>query len=197
LDGQAFVFQRNQGGVDNWGLVKKLTASDAATFPGQRFGSYVGISQPTIVVGAAFGDEIGFNSGAAFVFGRNMGGIDNWGEIEKLTVTDGGEFGSSVDISGDTLVSGATRDADNGSNSGAAYIFQEECNLPTSGIFIVTFDCTMIQSKVAPGNIIVQNNAVITIQDGVTLTIALGNNITIEFGSGVLIKDGGNLQVNS
>src|SRR5581483_1011627 len=102
--------------------VKKLSTSDAAA--NDLIGIAVGISFDTVVVGA-----IGKNSftGASYIFGRNQGGADNWGQAQKLTASDpatGDEFGIAVAISGDTVVVGA-----DGKNSftGAAYIFTTTC----------------------------------------------------------------------
>jgi hypothetical protein len=50
------------------------------------------------------------NSGAAYVFGRDQGGVDNWGQITKINVADGtpgDHFGNSVSIDGNTLIVGA------------------------------------------------------------------------------------------
>src|SRR5207253_2576706 len=115
--GAAYVYSRNQGGVDNWGEVKKLTASDGAS-PDQ-FGISVAISGDTIVVGAYNKNS---STGAAYVYSRNQGGVDNWGEVKKLTASDAhgfDEFGVSVAISGDTIVVGAPN---KNSVTGAAYV---------------------------------------------------------------------------
>ena len=48
--GAAFVFERNQGGADNWGHTKKITAAAGAA--SDRFGNSVSISGDTVVVGA-------------------------------------------------------------------------------------------------------------------------------------------------
>ncbi len=127
--GAAYVFARNHGGADNWGQVKKLTASDGDW--NDYFGFSVSISEDTAVVGAQ-GAEIGGNSrqGAVYVFARDQGGADNWGQVKKLTAFDGAadnSFGGSVSISGDanTLVVGARGAAIGGNNSqGAAYVFE-------------------------------------------------------------------------
>jgi hypothetical protein len=122
--GSAYIFSRNRDGVDNWGEVKKLTASDAAE--GDHFGVSVAISGDTVVVGAHGNDDAGTNSGSAYIFSRNSGGADNWGEVKKLTASDAAEgdlFGYSVAISGDTVVVGAYFSDDAGSESGSAYIF--------------------------------------------------------------------------
>jgi len=127
--GSAYVFERNQGGSDNWGQLTKLTPSDAAA--GDYFGASVAISGDTIVVGARYDDDNGADSGSAYVFARNQGGADNWGQLSKLTASDGAAddwFAFPVAISGDTLVVGAPGDDDNGSQSGSAYVFELPCD---------------------------------------------------------------------
>ncbi len=117
--GAAYVFERNQGGADNWGEVKKLTASDGAQ--DDLFGQSVSISGDTIVVGANRNDSL---RGSAHVFERNQGGADNWGEVTKLTASDGEAndlFGQAVSICGDTIIVGAAGDD---SSRGAAYVFE-------------------------------------------------------------------------
>ena len=111
--GSAYVFEWDSGGNGNWGEVKKLTASDGAA--GDGFGTFTGvaISDNTIVVGAPGVDNL---RGAAYVFQRNRGGADNWGEVTKLTASPRGVndlFGVSVGISGDSVVVG------NGNERGA------------------------------------------------------------------------------
>ena len=105
--GSAYVFERNQGGADQWGQVNKLTASDGLAV--DLFGNSVGISGDTAVIGAYHDD----NQGSAYVFERNQGGADQWGQVKKLTASDratGDRFGWSVAISGDTAVVGAELD---------------------------------------------------------------------------------------
>ncbi len=84
------------------------------------------------MVGANWNDDAGpdSSSGSAYIFERNSdgaGGIsaNKWGEVDKLTASDaaaGDIFGSSVSISGDTIVVGAFLD-DGPMDSGSAYIF--------------------------------------------------------------------------
>ena len=116
--GAAYVFRRDQGGAGIWGEVTKLTASDAQA--GDFFGNSVAISGDTVVVGAyeegtgtvgAFEEGAGgISAGAAYVFQRDQGGADNWGEVKKLAASDTqafDQFGISVAVSGDTAVVGA------------------------------------------------------------------------------------------
>ena len=125
--GAAYVFARNSGGADGWGQVKELTASDGAKNDG--FGNSVSVEGDTVVVGAA-GKDVGTNlsQGGAYVFARNSGGANNWGEVKILTASDGGAqdlFGWSVSIDGDTAVVGAFNKTVGGNGSqGGAYVFE-------------------------------------------------------------------------
>ena len=117
--GSAYVFQRS-GTV--WTEQAKLLASDGAA--NDEFGCTVAISSDTVVVGAQFHGKSDSLVGAAYVFQRNG---TAWIEKAKLLASDGAEsdiFGSSVTISGDTIVVGAARGDGATTDSGSAYIFQ-------------------------------------------------------------------------
>ena len=122
--GAAYVFYRDQGGADNWGQIAKLTASDAAD--SDHFGNSVAISGDYVVVGVYHEDGGGTDYGAAYVYGRNHGGDDSWGQMAKLTASDaadGDEFGCSVSISGDLAAVGAMYEDGEGTDQGAVYIY--------------------------------------------------------------------------
>ncbi|HIF64153.1 MAG TPA: DUF4215 domain-containing protein [Deltaproteobacteria bacterium] len=121
--GSAYVYQRDEGGVNNWGQLTKLVALDAAA--SAYFGYSVAISSDTAVVGAD-GDDL---SGSAYVYQRDEGGLNNWGQLAKLTASDaiaGGHFGWSVAASADTVIVGAFGAADAGASSGSAYLYQQD-----------------------------------------------------------------------
>ena len=126
--GAAYIFQRDQGGAENWGEVKKLTASDAQ--PGDFFGAGVAVVGDTAVVGAWGEDSRGDQTGAAYVFRRDSGGADNWGDVQKLTASDPQRdyrFGWSVAVSGETAVVGRFHiNIFAVSDPGAAYVFRRE-----------------------------------------------------------------------
>ena len=125
--GGAYVFYRDQGGPDTWGEVTKLTASDSEFE--DWFGFSVAIDGDSILVGAQWADGAETNSGAAYIFERDTGGLDNWGEVVILTASDTSEdahFGHAVAISGETVIVGATGDSGAGLKSGAAYIFSRD-----------------------------------------------------------------------
>ena len=110
----------------------KLTADDGAD--DDEFGYSVAIDGNTAVVGAPGSNS---NAGAAYVFvfteaDDDDGGV--WSQVAKLTASDGAstdEFGYSVAVDGDIIVVGAPykdyddpdNDANDVSNSGAAYVF--------------------------------------------------------------------------
>ena len=111
--GAAYVFQRDARGGYDWIEVKKLTASDSA--PGAHFGQSVAISGDTIVVGAESDAGMGDESGSAYIFERDWGGDDNWGQRKKLNASDQtnwDHFGWSVAIDGEHVVIGMYGDDD-------------------------------------------------------------------------------------
>ena len=112
--GLCFYTHRNCIGLEQ----AKLTASDGAA--NDHFGVSVAIAGDTIVVGAYGDDDSGSDSGSAYVFTRTG---TTWTEQTKLTASDGAagdQFGTSVAITGDTIVVGADLDD---TASGSAYVF--------------------------------------------------------------------------
>lgn len=91
--GAAYVF-RFDG--TRWSEIAKLVPGDGTA--DDAFGASVGISGDTVVVGTP-------TRNAVYVFERNLGGRDSWGQLVKLESPSAGPgFGQDVSISGDTLV---------------------------------------------------------------------------------------------
>lgn len=125
--GSAYIFQRDEGGSNNWGEVKRLVASDGAS--NDSFGQSVGIFGDIAIVAAYTDDDGGDNSGSVYIFRKDEGGVNNWGEVKKLIASDditGDLFGGSVAISDNKVIVGATGNDDNGAKSGSAYIFSQD-----------------------------------------------------------------------
>ncbi len=143
--GAAYIFYRNEGGKENWGLVKKIVGVGLNDrIQGDQFGVSVAIHKNIIVVGAQKHDfdENGADSikdaGAAYVFARDEGGTNNWGFIKKIVGSgingrlENDEFGYSVSVSQDVIIVGASgQDYDeNGAtqvnNTGAVFVFLKD-----------------------------------------------------------------------
>ena len=128
--GSAYVFVEPDGGwAGSLTPDAKLTAFDGAA--SDSFGFSVAVSGDTVVVGRTFRDGDATDSGSAYVFVEPGGGwTGSLTEDAKLTASDGvarDQFGSSVAISGDTVVVGAFGDDDNGNSTltGSVYVFVE------------------------------------------------------------------------
>ena len=133
--GSAYVFVRS--GVV-WSEEQKLVPLDSAA--DDRFGSAVSISGDTAVIGARWDDDNGGNAGSAYVFTRS-GGV--WTEQQELFSSDGSAnawFGSAVSIDGDAVLVGNWHASDNGSDSGAAYLFVRSGGVWTEQDKIVASD---------------------------------------------------------
>lgn len=116
--GSAYVFVRSGGA---WNQQAKLLPSDGAD--GDSFGGSVAVSGDAALIGAAWDDHLGFNSGSAYSFVRSGA---TWTEQAKLLAGDGAPedgLGYSVALSGDTAAIGAWKDDDMGLDSGSTYIF--------------------------------------------------------------------------
>ena len=96
---------------------------------GGRFGFSVSLSNAIGLIGASSTNGQGTSSGSAYVY-RNLDSASGLiAESAKLVASDATEsvesrFGEEVSISGNIGVVGALGDDENGSNSGAAYVFR-------------------------------------------------------------------------
>jgi hypothetical protein len=98
----------------------KLTASNGSG--GDYLAYCVAVSKNNIVAGAHQDDDMGNDSGSAYVY--RWGGTD-YTEYQ-LTASDGYDydnFGRSVAISGENVLVGASENDDAGNSSGAAYLY--------------------------------------------------------------------------
>ena len=130
IDGDTIVIGAN-GKDDNTGAVYVLRASDGkqlATLTADdgasadNFGVSVATDGDTVVVGAMYAGT----GGAAYVFRKSWFG-DTYAQMAKLTANDAAaddRFGTSVAVDGGTVVIGAWGDDDDGSDSGAVYVFR-------------------------------------------------------------------------
>jgi hypothetical protein len=127
--GAAYVFEyADFGAGSNWRQVKKLVAFDGEA--NDSFGRSVAIDDNRLIVGA-FQDDYKFvtfdviDAGAVYVY--DFDGTF-WQLTQKITSAEGLNstsdfFGLSIDLDDDRILIGAHGDDENGSNSGATYVY--------------------------------------------------------------------------
>lgn len=120
--GSAYVFVRDGG---DWSQQAKLLQPNGTEE--DWFGQSVSVSGDHAIVGAPYSsDHFGTPSGTAWAF-RRSAGIWSSGSmlLPSFWFTDAyDDFGGSVWIDGNLAVIGAPGDDDNGSGSGAVYVFE-------------------------------------------------------------------------
>jgi FG-GAP repeat len=122
FQGEAYVYSDTSG---SWQQVAELTANDGAQ--GDWFGKSVAVSGTTIVVGAPFHDDVATSTtGVMYVF-SDAAVAGTWvqtAEFEDASTVDAG-LGSSVAISGSTIIAGVPSTVGANVDQGAAYVFTE------------------------------------------------------------------------
>jgi len=97
------------GDALGWAGVSVDSGTFVVSTPFQaRFGRVVAIDGDTLFTSARFKDEVGVDSGAAYVFARTAIG---WTEVAKLVGADtlsGDTFGVAMELDGDLVAPGAT-----------------------------------------------------------------------------------------
>lgn len=120
--GSAFIYRRDDVQGNTWSEWRIL--QPATIEAGERFGSAVAISDRHAAVGAT-GDGA---SGTVYVYDRDRGNVENWGELLRIIptgLTADAEFGFSVALDGDLLAVGAPN-ADlggRGETAGAVFLY--------------------------------------------------------------------------
>ncbi|MDA3813457.1 MAG: carboxypeptidase regulatory-like domain-containing protein, partial [Candidatus Cloacimonetes bacterium] len=134
--GSAYVFYNNEG---TWTETTKLTAFDGNE--NDRFGISVGISDDYAIIGAdGSANNNGTNSGTAYIFYNNLENWEQTQQIESLDAVLGDQFGQAVSISGEYAAIGAEYKSDNGTWSGAAYVFHDNSGIWEQDIKLTASD---------------------------------------------------------
>ncbi len=135
--GVAYIYKREG---DIWTEQVKLLASDGEA--NDYFGESVAINGDYAVVGAAGNDDLGAESGSAYVYKREG---DAWFEKTKLLASDGAaddNFGNSVSINEGYAIVGAFHNK-LGNGTGSAYIYFREGDIWTEQAKLVSSDGAM------------------------------------------------------
>jgi hypothetical protein len=117
--GAAYIFVRSG---NDWIQQARLVPLDGAA--GDHFGNSVSIDGNYAVVAAHLDDDMGADSGSAYIFKREG---QSWEQQAKLTAPDGSQndfFGQGVSIDSSYVIVGAPYNDDNGENSGSVYMFR-------------------------------------------------------------------------
>jgi len=124
--GAAYVFDATTGN-----LLQTLNNPTPAS--SDQFGMSVAVSGSTVVVGAYSDDTGATDAGAAYVFDAATG--DLLQAINNPTLTSSEYFGSSVAVSGSTVVVGAYGNDAGAADAGAAYVFGDAVSAPWATAF--------------------------------------------------------------
>jgi hypothetical protein len=129
--GAAYLFERAPAGH----FVETVRLTSNAPRAGDTFGSSLALEGDRAVVGVEGDDHSAVASaGSVFVFERDRGGPGLWGQAAMLVANDpktNDWLGTSVALSGDTIVAGARGvDAFAMARVGAAYVFERDAGGP-------------------------------------------------------------------
>lgn len=116
--GSLHIYQRDQGGPGAWGEVIEVKSADGLSGLGYELGLSAALVGDRAIAGATSSD-------AFYVFERNAGGIDAWGEVDEISGDDtnpADRFARAVAYDGTYVVSGATFVDAGATHAGAAYI---------------------------------------------------------------------------
>ncbi|TWT50391.1 hypothetical protein Pla22_31330 [Rubripirellula amarantea] len=119
--GSTFLYRRI--GATGWQQIDQLVGDSD---PRTHFGWSVAIDGDTVVVGAQQDEDNGFQAGAIYVYDFDVTGATFQAKLTGSDTIKRDKFGRSVDISGDTIVVGASTADPVGSASGAAYVFNRD-----------------------------------------------------------------------
>ena len=105
-----------------------------------RFGSAVAVHGNTAVVGAYGKDEVGADSGVAYVFVRNGASWTQQAELTHRDAVPGDLFGFAVSVYDDNVLIGAHQSDAAGPDSGAVYLFTRNGGRWTQDLLIIPND---------------------------------------------------------
>jgi len=124
--GAVYIFKRSGS---TWTQIRKIVPIDRQI--DDLFGQTIALKDGWLIVGAKrhsydlSGSNYAQFAGAAYIFGKDVGGTDNWGQVQKLVSTSRGPFyyyGTGVAINNQYAVVGEP--GGDVSKAGAAYIYE-------------------------------------------------------------------------
>jgi hypothetical protein len=140
--GCAYVYVQSQG---LWSQQQKLRPADEDAW---YFGASVALAGNVAVIGAPEDYGVGYASGAAYVFTRSGGA---WSQRQKLIAPDTSHddyFGSSVALSGDAAVVGATWDDAAAADTGSAWVWRLDFPSPPPDAALLPSDIAFARTAI-------------------------------------------------
>lgn len=121
-NGAAFLYQRDYGGADNWGMIKSLSSfPDYAAF-GVSAAVDGSASPVRVIIGADYNQN--GHAGSAYIYEQG-GAVTSWSlAATKDGDVNGDQFGHAVAIQGDWAFVGAHYNDAGGNNRGKVYIYK-------------------------------------------------------------------------
>jgi hypothetical protein len=132
--GSVRLFRRAQAdprGAGGWAHARTIVAPVGAS--GDIFGFASAMDGGALLVGAPFDDDAGSDSGAAFVFERDAGGVENWGFVATLLPEGHGandRVGFSASLHAGLAAVGAPGDSVGGTSAGSVSLFERDAGAP-------------------------------------------------------------------
>jgi hypothetical protein len=119
--GAAFIYARNYGGTNNWGVVKEFVGYPEYAAFGTSVSVDASASPRRVIIGADYSQN--GHAGAAYIYEQG-GSETTWTTSHlKTGVTGGDQFGHAVGIKGDWAAVGAPYVANGGTRRGTVYVY--------------------------------------------------------------------------
>jgi hypothetical protein len=129
--GAVYVFERNQGGPNQWGFVHELTNPAAGPF--DRFGQSVDLEDGLLVVGAYLTNMGNLsNTGAAYVYEVSGSGFAFVGQLKPSVLNANDHFGKSCAVDSGAIACGAPYSDSVNTNAGLVHIFEQNAGGPSA-----------------------------------------------------------------
>ena len=135
-----YLLERDSGGDNSWGIAKKILMPFSASF-----GTSLAIDGDTIAVGAPSEHS---TTGAVYIFEKEKGGAENWGEVQRFEGSDTSEaFAQHIALK-DGVLAVATSDHSDNKNRFSLFRKNGTAEAPwTQGVEITYETLPMIVSS--------------------------------------------------
>lgn len=122
VPGLVYIFSKDEGGENNWGLIKRLESDNGDN---DQFGSDVKINDSYAFVGAPFNLE-GRDRGRIYIFGKDIGGENNWGKLKDIDGRSPFAIGTTLETNNDFLYSSALNGSPGSLNEYRVHIYDKD-----------------------------------------------------------------------